>query len=73
MSVNNESSKGLRDWGFIFKHAADEKQLLDAAGFRTRLAGVRSVERAVEITREWATDGVQMIELCGWFPCCPQT
>lgn len=61
----------LKDWGFIFfgddYHPEKQNSEFSAGGMRTRIAGVGSIDKAVEVARDWASQGVQLIELCGWF------
>ena len=67
MNTNDRNASGLTDWGFIFKSPGGDRHVFNTAGFRTRSAGVATVEDAVEVAKAWADDGVQLIELCGWF------
>ena len=61
----------LRDWVFIFRgddhDPAVQTSEFNAGGLRTRIVGVESLDQAVEVARELAADGIQMIELCGFF------
>lgn len=68
-SPNSAATKdfALKDWGFIFKGDGYEKCTFDAGRLRTRIAGVTTIEEAVKVAKSWADDGVQLIELCGWF------
>ena len=59
---------GLRDWGFIFFQGEGyDSKVFTAPELKTRVAGVGSIDKAIEVAKDWADDGVQMIELCGWF------
>jgi hypothetical protein len=40
---------------------------LESDSFTTRLVGVNSIEMAEDVSRQLVADGVQLIELCGWF------
>ena len=57
----------LKDWGFIFKDDGYEYVTFNKTDYQTRIAGVETVEQAIEIACGWAEDGIQLIELCGWF------
>ena len=61
----------LKDWGFIFRgdiaDPSDYGAEFNPGGARVRIAGVCTLDQAAEVAREWAADGVQVIELCGWF------
>ena len=59
---------GLKDWGFIFFQGEGyDSKMFTAPELKTRVAGVGSLDKAIEVAKTWADDGVQMIELCGWF------
>ena len=57
----------VKDWGFIFKGDGDEHFSFNKSDLKTRIAGVAPIEQAVEVANIWADQGVQLIELCGWF------
>ncbi len=60
--------EGLKDWGFIFfPGAGSDSKVFTAPELKTRVAGVGSLDKAIDVAKTWADDGVQMIELCGWF------
>jgi hypothetical protein len=40
---------------------------LQSETLKTRVVGVDSLERAETVAKELVADGVQLIELCGWF------
>jgi hypothetical protein len=40
---------------------------LESDSLKTRLIGVNSLESAEAAAKELVSDGVQLIELCGWF------
>jgi hypothetical protein len=42
-------------------------ETLQSEALKTRVVGVNSLEMAETIARELVADGVQLIELCGWF------
>ena len=61
----------LTDFDFIFyghDYTADtQTKTLQSEALKTRVVGVNSLEMAETIARELVADGVQLIELCGWF------
>ena len=69
--MTNETAaegEGLKDWGFIFFQGEGyDSKVFTAPELKTRVAGVGSIDKAIEVAKTWAADGVQMIELCGWF------
>ena len=56
----------LTKWGMIFK-GDGEFTSFDKSGLETLVAGVESLEEAIELAKKWSADGIQLIELCGWF------
>lgn len=65
-AINNGA--GLCDWGFIyFQGEGQESHVFAAPNLKTRVAGVESLDKAIEVAKSWADGGVQLIELCGWF------
>jgi len=44
-----------------------QTKTLQSETLKTRVVGVNSLEMAEMIARELVADGVQLIELCGWF------
>jgi|LGVD01.1.fsa_nt_gb hypothetical protein len=59
---------GLKDWGFIFfQGEGSDSTVFLSPNLKTRIAGVGSIDKAIKVAKAWADDGVQMIELCGWF------
>ena len=57
----------VKDWGFIFKGDGDENFVFNKSNLKTRIAGVETIEQAIVVANTWADEGVQLIELCGWF------
>jgi hypothetical protein len=45
----------------------DHSQTLQSAALKTRIIGVDSLDRAEVVAQELVSEGVQLIELCGWF------
>ena len=61
----------LTDYAFIV-FGSDYSSEIPRASIKsdtltTRIVGVNSIENAVSAAVELADDGVQLIELCGWF------
>lgn len=42
-------------------------KIMESETLKTRVVGVDSLERAEAVAVELVADGVQLIELCGWF------
>ena len=42
-------------------------EILQSEALKTRVVGVNSLEMAETMAKELVADGVQLIELCGWF------
>ena len=42
-------------------------KIVESDTLRTRVVGVDSLEKAEAVAKELISDGVQLIELCGWF------
>jgi len=57
----------IKDWGFIFKGDGDENFVFDKINLKTRIVGVETIEQAIIVANSWADEGIQLIELCGWF------
>jgi len=61
----------LTDFAFIVfgpdYNPDHHSQTLQSAALKTRVIGVDSLESAEVVARELVSDGVQLIELCGWF------
>jgi hypothetical protein len=61
----------LTDFAFLVfgpdYHLGTHTQVLKSDLLTTRIIGVDSLETAEEVARELVADGVQLIELCGWF------
>ena len=61
----------LTDLAFIVfgpDYTADtQTKTLQSEALKTRVVGVNSLEMAETIAKELVADGVQLIELCGWF------
>lgn len=61
----------LTDFAFIVfgpDYTADtHTETLQSEALKTRVVGVNSLEMAEMTAKELVADGVQLIELCGWF------
>ena len=57
----------IKDWGFIFKGDGSESATFNNPDLQTRIVGVETLDEAIIIATTWADQGVQLIELCGWF------
>jgi len=60
----------LNDYAFIVfgpDYLDESTAIIQSASQKTRIIGVNSLNRAEEIALELVNDGVQLIELCGWF------
>ncbi len=61
----------LTDFAFIVfgpDYTADtHTETLQSEALKTRVVGVNSLEMAETMAKELVADGVQLIELCGWF------
>ena len=61
----------LTDFAFIVfgpdYNPDDHSQTLQSDSLKTRVIGVNSLDIAEKVAKELVSDGVQLIELCGWF------
>ena len=60
----------LTDFAFIVfgsDYSSKSTAIIQSDSLRTRIVGVDSIERAELAAEELVKDGVQLIELCGWF------
>lgn len=60
----------LTDFAFIVfgsDYTSDSTAIIETESLKTRIVGVDSLEKAEEAALELVRDGVQLIELCGWF------
>lgn len=60
----------LTDFAYIVfgpDYTSDSTAVIQTESLKTRIVGVDSLEKAEKIALELVSDGVQLIELCGWF------
>lgn len=57
----------IKDWGFIFKGDGSESVTFNNPNLQTRIVGIDTLQDALDVANKWADEGVQLIELCGWF------
>ena len=60
----------LSDFAFIVfgpDYSSESTAIIQSDSLKTRIVGVDSLERAELAAIELVEDGVQLIELCGWF------
>ena len=60
----------LSDFAFIVfnsDYSSESTAIIQSDSLKTRIVGVDSLERAEAAALELVEDGVQLIELCGWF------
>jgi hypothetical protein len=60
----------LSDFAFIVfgpDYSSESTAIIQSDSLKTRIVGVDSLERAESAALELVEDGVQLIELCGWF------
>lgn len=61
----------LTDFAFIVfgpdYKPESHSQTLQSTALKTRVIGVDSLDSAEKVAKELVSDGVQLIELCGWF------
>ncbi|MFN2112354.1 MAG: DUF6506 family protein [Anaerolineales bacterium] len=60
----------LTDFAYLVfgpDYSSDSTAIIQTESLKTRIVGVDSLEKAEETARELVSDGVQLIELCGWF------
>ena len=60
----------LTDFAYIVfgpDYTSDSTAVIQTESLKTRIVGVDSLEKAEEAALELVSDGVQLIELCGWF------
>mgnify|MGYP001822524515 CR=1 FL=1 len=60
----------LSDFAFIdfgADYSDESTAIIQSASLKTRIVGVNSLEKAEQVALALVKDGVQLIELCGWF------
>lgn len=60
----------LSDFAFIVfsqDYSSESTAIIQSDSLKTRIVGVNSLERAESAALDLVEDGVQLIELCGWF------
>ncbi len=65
-----ESAESLLYYGMIFLHSGIEKlqmEKLECEGCKGRIAFIRDIDEACEAAKKMVVEGIDFIELCGWF------